>query len=190
MKEINIVIGLGNPGLKYEETRHNIGFKTIDNIATKIGIEKFKSANKAFVGEVTYKDKKVILAKPQTYMNLSGESVREIMEWYKAPINNIIVIYDDIDINVGNIRIRSKGSAGSHNGMKSIIQNLKSDNFPRVRIGVGRPPQGWDLADYVLGKFAKEEISDIEKSISLATESVLNMIEYDINVAMNKLSAR
>lgn len=169
-----LIAGLGNPGDKYFATRHNIGFSAIDYISQKTDISVGKLKCKALIGEGRIAGEKVILAKPQTFMNLSGDSVRELASWYKIPNENIIIIYDDISLPVGKMRIREKGSAGGHNGIKSIILNLNSDVFGRIKIGVGGKPENYDLADYVLGNFSKEDkeilfnlLSDVEKAVEV-----------------------
>lgn len=186
MDELFLIIGLGNPGLKYINTRHNVGFDTIDYIAAKNNIKVSRLKHKAYIGEGTIEGHKVVLAKPQTYMNLSGESVRDMVEWYKIDMSNLILIYDDVDIPLGKIRIRPGGSAGTHNGMKSVIYNLQRDDFPRIRIGIGQPPEGWDMADYVLGKFPKEERELIDSSILRAAQAACMIMDLGINAAMNK----
>lgn len=184
-----VVVGLGNPGKDYVGTRHNIGFATIDLLAERNNITMNKIKFKSVYGEGNIKGKKVILVKPQTYMNNSGMAVREICEFYKLPIKNLIVIVDDIDIDFASIRIRGKGSAGSHNGLKSIINHLKDNNFPRIKIGIGKKQhEQQDLADFVLSKFSKDEIMDINDSILTAAEAVETMIKYDINTAMNQFN--
>jgi peptidyl-tRNA hydrolase, PTH1 family len=186
LDSLYLIIGLGNPGSKYENTRHNVGFDTIDYISGQFGIKVSKSKHKALIGDGNIHGEKVILVKPQTYMNLSGESVRELVEWYKVPMNNIILIYDDIDLAMGSIRVRPKGSSGTHNGMKSVIYQVQSDDFPRVRIGIGRPPEGWDLADYVLSKFNSEDRKIINESVKGAAEAVAAIIKTGVETAMNK----
>ena len=152
-----LIAGLGNPDKKYEATRHNIGFETIDLLAHKEGIRLTKLKHKAVCGDGIICGEKVIIAKPQTYMNLSGESIRDIVKFYKIPVQNVIVVCDDINLEIGRLRIRPKGSDGGHNGLKSIIYQLASDDFVRIRMGVGAPKgEHYDLADYVLGKFSKE----------------------------------
>lgn len=180
-----VVVGLGNPGKKYENTRHNIGFAAIDYLAKELGVKVNKLKNKALVGETFISGHKVMLVKPQTFMNLSGEAVREIVSYYSVDIDKVIVIYDDVDIGVGTVRIRKKGSAGTHNGMKSIIYQLQKDDFPRVRIGIKGERRG-DLASYVLGGFAKSEIETVEKSIIQAAKGVECMISEGLDAAMNK----
>lgn len=180
-----VVIGLGNPGKKYENTRHNIGFITIDYLADQLGIKVDKIKHKALVGEGRISGQKVMLVKPQTFMNLSGQSVREIMDYYKIDIEELIVIYDDIDIDKGSVRIRKKGSSGTHNGMRSIIQHLGDDNFPRIRIGIGRNEKG-DLADYVIGGFNKSEVSLMEDAVRHASKGIEGIISDGIEKAMSK----
>ena len=150
-----IIVGLGNPGKKYENTRHNAGFLAIDALADKYGIRVTEKKHKALCGTGVIEGNKVLLVKPETFMNLSGESVRAVMDFYKIdPEEDMLVIYDDISLAPGNIRIRKKGSAGGHNGIKSIIAHAGTQNFVRIKVGVGEKPSGWDLADYVLGHFS------------------------------------
>lgn len=186
-----LIAGLGNPGKQYEMTRHNIGFHTIDYIADRLGVKVKKLKFKAIFGEGTIGGEKVLLVKPQTYMNLSGESLVEFVRFYKIPIENVIVISDDIDLPAGRIRIRAKGSAGGHNGLKSIIQMLGGDNFARVRIGVGAPvSEDYDLADFVLGRFSKDEIPVLEDAIVKADKAVTEIIACNVNSAMNKFNSK
>jgi len=185
LENITVIAGLGNPGNKYEFTRHNVGFRTIDLISEKYGIRVNRLRHKALLGDGEINGTRVLLVKPQTFMNLSGESIREIYEWYKLPVENIIVIYDDVDLPVGTVRIRPKGSSGTHNGMKSVIYQLQSDNFPRIRIGIGKAPEGWDLADYVLGRFNDDEARIIAASIERAAEAAAMIVTGGINAAMN-----
>lgn len=181
-----IIAGLGNPGKEYETTRHNIGFETIDYIAEKYNIKVNKLKFKSLYGETNIGGEKVFLIKPQTYMNLSGEALREFSAFYKIPPENIIVISDDINLAAGRIRIRAKGSDGGHNGLKSIIYQLGSDCFPRIRLGVGAPDAGRELAGFVLGRFSKEEIPVLEDAIVRAKNAVEEIIEKSIDSAMNK----
>ena len=155
-----LIVGLGNPGREYDGTRHNIGFEAIDYISSKNNIDINKSKFKVMFGEGFIKGQKVILLKPTTYMNLSGESIREVINFYKIDNNKIIVIYDDISLEIGKLRIREKGSAGGHNGIKSIIANMGTDVFPRIKIGVGQPKG--DLVSHVLGRFNKDEEEDLK----------------------------
>ena len=182
-----LVAGLGNPGSNYEMTRHNIGFEAIDYMAEQYNVKVKKLKFKGLYGETNIAGEKVILLKPQTYMNLSGESIRDFAKFYKIPPENIIVINDDIYLDTGRIRIRSKGSAGGHNGLKSIIYQLNSDEFPRIRIGVNSPlREKADLADFVLARFSKEEIPVLEDAIIRAKKSVEEIIAKGTESAMNK----
>jgi PTH1 family peptidyl-tRNA hydrolase len=186
-----LIVGLGNPGKQYDMTRHNIGFHTIDYIAEKYGARMTKLKFKAVYGECIIAGEKVYLVKPQTYMNLSGDSVAEMAQFYKIPPENIIIINDDISLDTGRIRIRKKGSAGGHNGLKSIILRLNSDEFPRVKMGVGAPKHDdYDLADFVLGRFTKEEIPVMEEAIKKAEGAVSEIIKNGTESAMNKYNAK
>lgn len=185
MGDIFLIAGLGNPGAKYENTRHNVGFEAIDYLSRKYNIKLSKIGFKAVYGEGEIAGVRTILLKPQTFMNLSGESIRDIVAWYKLPMERVLIIYDDIDLEPGKIRVRPKGSSGTHNGMKSIIYQLQDDNFPRVRIGIGRAPEKWDLADYVLSKFSKEDREIIDKSIEKAAEAAIIVAEKGAEKAMN-----
>ena len=181
-----IIVGLGNPTKEYQNTRHNIGFDVIDKLAERFSITVLEKKHKALIGKGIINGQKVILAKPQTYMNLSGESVRELIDYYKVDEETeLIVIYDDISLDVGQLRIRKKGSAGGHNGIKSIIQHLGTDAFPRIKMGVGEKPKGYDLADYVLGHFKKEERVIMDESVVTATKAVELMVIDEIGEAMN-----
>ncbi len=188
MDELFIVVGLGNPGSKFDNTRHNVGFDTVDVLAAKHGIKINKLKHKALSGDGVINGQRVILVKPQTYMNLSGESVREIIEWYKTPLKNTIIVYDDIDLAVGKIRVRPKGSSGTHNGMRSILYHIQSEDFPRIRIGIGRPPENWDLADFVLSRFTPEDRKLINEGITNAAEAIETIIKSGVDAAMNKFN--
>lgn len=184
-----IIAGLGNPTREYQHTRHNVGFDTIDVIAEKYNISVEDKKHKALIGKGYIQGEKVILVKPQTYMNLSGESIGEICDYYKVdPEEELIVIYDDISLAPGKLRIRPKGSAGGHNGIKNIIAHLGTQNFKRIKVGVGEKPKGWDLADYVLGHFAKEEQPLMEEAFERAAEAVKVLLESDIATAMNQFN--
>lgn len=183
-----IIVGLGNPGNKYSFTKHNIGFITAEYFAEQHNINISKTKYKALYGEGTIGGEKVIIAKPQTYMNLSGESVIELLNWYKVPISNLIVIYDDIDIDIGKLRIRPKGSAGTHNGMRSIIYHTRSEDFPRIRIGIGKPPSYMDLADYVISRFTDEEVSPMREAVMKASKAIEQIIKSGVDSAMNKFN--
>lgn len=184
-----IIAGLGNPGRKYENTRHNIGFIALDLLAERNDIKVNKLKHKALVGEGRISGQKVLLVKPQTYMNLSGQSLREVMAYYKEDPQNLIVIYDDIDIPEGTIRIRKKGSAGTHNGMRSIVYDLASDQFPRIRIGMGTERKS-ELKDFVLGGFSKEEKDLLEGAVERAALAAERIVEKGIEKAMNEYNVR
>lgn len=186
-----IIAGLGNPESKYEHTRHNIGFHAIDVLCDKYNIRLNKLKFKACFGDGIIGGEKVILAKPQTYMNLSGESIRNMAAFYKVPTENIIIIFDDISLDTGRMRIRPTGSAGGHNGIKSIIYQLNSDNFPRIKLGIGAPPHSdFDLADYVLGRFTSEEIKILEPVLLDTADAVECIIKNGIERAMNKYNGK
>lgn len=185
-----LIAGLGNPSRTYEGTRHNIGFTMIDAIGNKFGIDVTTKKHKALVGRGMIDGMRVILAKPQTYMNLSGESIREITDFYKIEPENIIIIYDDISLDVGQLRIRKKGSAGGHNGVKNIIAHLGTQEFPRIKVGIGNKPEGWGLADYVLSKYTKAEQEALEEASEGVIGAVKLMLADDIEAAMNKYNAK
>lgn len=158
-----VIVGLGNPGAKYERTRHNVGFEIIDVLAQRNKISVDRNKCKAIVGEGFIGGQKAVLCKPQTFMNLSGESVVQLCNWYKPEYDQLIVLYDDVDLPDGKVRFRKEGSAGTHNGMRNIIQLLGRTDFPRIRVGIGRPPEKWDLKDYVLCRPETEEINNLMK---------------------------
>lgn len=186
-----IIVGLGNPGKDYQNTRHNIGFDVIDALADMTGISVIEKKHRAIIGKGIIDGQKVILAKPQTYMNLSGESVREIIDYYKVDEEQeLIVISDDISLDVGMLRVRKKGSAGGHNGLKNIIQHLGHDTFMRVKMGVGEKPKGYDLADYVLGHFTPEERKIMNEAAMSATEAIRMMMAGDVDKAMNAFNKK
>ena len=181
-----VIVGLGNPGRRYENTRHNVGFIALDQLAEKYSIKVEKKKHKALIGEGRIGTEKVILVKPQTYMNLSGESVRSIFRYYSIAPEQLIVIYDDIDIPLGTLRIRQQGGPGTHNGMRSIINLLLDDSFPRVRIGVGGERGDVPLASYVTSGFKKEDVSTIENTILRAVDAVSSIVTDGIVLAMTK----
>ena len=183
-----IIAGLGNPTREYEKTRHNVGFDTIDVLADKLNTSVDEKKFKGLYGRGIIAGEKVILLKPQTFMNLSGESVREAADFYKVDPEHIIVIYDDISLDVGKLRIRAKGSAGGHNGIKNIIAQLGTQEFTRIKIGVGEKPAKMDLADYVLGRFSKEEQPIIRESADRAREAVCEMITHDVASSINNFN--
>ncbi len=186
MESIKLIAGLGNPGRHYMNTRHNAGFEVLDLIGVKYDIGIDRARFNALLGNGIIDGTRVLLAKPQTYMNRSGESVREIAEWYKITVNNIIVVYDDIDIPLGKLRIRPRGSAGTHNGMRSVIYSLQDDGFPRVRIGIGRPQDEAGLVSYVLGKYDSRERLVIDRVVVTASEAAVCAAAEGIDTAMNR----
>lgn len=185
-----VIVGLGNPGKKYEKTRHNMGFLAIDKLAEKHDIKVNKLKHKALTGDGFIFGQKALLVKPQTYMNLSGESVREIVSYYDIDLEDLIVIYDDFDLEIGTIRIRKKGSAGSHNGMKSIIGQIQSKDFPRIRIGIGKSGGGAEWKDFVLGKTSKQDEKLIEDAVDRAADAVGCILEKSIDKAMNEYNVK
>ncbi len=185
-----VIAGLGNPGTKYASTRHNVGFDVMDVLANKFGIKLNKIKFKGLVGEGTWAGKKIVLIKPSTYMNLSGESIRPLMEFYKLKPEELFVVVDDVDIEFGTIRLKKKGSAGTHNGLKSIIFHLETEEFPRLKIGIGQKPEHYDLADFVLSKFSKSERQIIDKAIIKAADAVDEFIVNGIDSAMNKYNIK
>lgn len=182
------IIGLGNPGKKYENTRHNLGFISIDYIADQHNVSVQKNKHESLIGDFRMAGEKVLLVKPQTYMNCSGEAVRQIMDFYKLSAEDILVIYDDIDIGVGEVRMRGKGSAGTHNGMRSIIAEIGTQEFPRIRVGIGRGNPKIPLADYVLSGFFKEEVPLFEEAVKLAAKGVDLFLTKGLQVAMNDVN--
>lgn len=197
MKERNeeikmfLIAGLGNPSTRYEKTRHNIGFDVIDAVSERYNIEVKEKKAKALCGSGFIEGQKVILVKPQTYMNLSGDSIAALMNFYKLdPSTELIVIYDDISLDPGNIRIRKKGSAGGHNGVKDIIAKTGSDQFSRIKVGVGEKPADWDLADFVLSRFSKEERSLVDAAVLESADALSLMVQGRIEEAMNQYNRK
>ena len=181
-----LIAGLGNPDKKYEKTRHNIGFDTVDALAEKYNISITEKKHKALCGSGVIEGVKVILAKPQTYMNLSGESIAEIVNFYKLdPESEMLIIFDDISLAPGNIRVRKKGSAGGHNGIKNIIAMTGTQNFMRIKVGVGEKPAGWDLADHVLGHFDAADRKLVESAMEDAMGAAILMMQGEADKAMN-----
>ena len=186
-----LIVGLGNPGNEYRMTRHNIGFETIDYITAQNNVKVNKLKFKGIFGEFNYKGEKIIFLKPQTYMNLSGDSVIEFANFYKIPPENIIIISDDTSLERGRIRIRSRGGAGGHNGLKSIIFQLKTENFPRIKIGIGSASNAnMELTDFVLGRFTKDEIPVLENSMIKASKAIFDIIDNGIDHAMNLYNSK
>ena len=188
-QQMFVIAGLGNPGKKYENTRHNMGFLVIDRLAGKNDIKVNKLKHKSLVGDGFISGQKALLVKPQTYMNLSGEAIREIVSYYDVPMEELIVIYDDFDIELGHIRIRKKGSAGSHNGMKSIIRDIQSQDFPRIHIGIGRSGSA-DWKDFVLGRMGRSEAKAIDEAVENAADAVMCILEKGIDRAMNEYNVK
>ena len=181
-----IIAGLGNPGRKYENTRHNTGFRVLDGLADRYGIAVEQRKHKALCGTGMVEGQKVLLMKPQTYMNLSGESIREAVEYYRVdPECELLVIYDDISLEPGQLRIRKKGSAGGHNGVKDIIRHLGTQVFPRIKVGVGEKPEGYDLADYVLGHFSPEDAQKMQEACNRAVMAAAAVLSEGTDRAMN-----
>ena len=187
---MKLIVGLGNPSQTYEGTRHNVGFTVIDVLAEEYHITVNSNHHKALCGKGWIAGESVLLAKPLTYMNLSGESVRPLADYYKVEPEDILIIYDDISLEPGKIRVRAKGSAGGHNGMKSIIQHLGTEAFPRVRLGIREKPAQMDLADYVLGHFNKEEQALMKEAAQTAVEAVTCYIEHGIAETMNRYNGK
>lgn len=185
-----LIVGLGNPGTQYSGTRHNVGFMVLDALADKYRISVDTKKHKGLVGKGMIGTEKVVLLKPQTFMNLSGESVREAMDFYKIDPENILVIYDDISLKPGQLRLRGKGSAGGHNGIKNIILHMKTQEFPRVKVGVGEKPSRMDLADYVLSHFQGEDKKAVETAIPEAVNAVELFLAEGMDVAMNRFNAK
>ena len=183
-----LVVGLGNPENEYANTRHNMGFDTINEIAKKNNIELNKSKFKGLYATCIIQNEKTILLKPQTYMNLSGESVKEIVDFYNIKLDKIIVIYDDMDVEKGKIKIRKKGGPGSHNGMKSVIKELNSSEFTRIRVGIGQPEYKNDMINYVIGKVIKEEQEILKEGVTKAAEAIEEIIKNGTDIAMNKFN--
>ena len=181
-----LIVGLGNPEADYSKTRHNMGFNVINKIAEEYKIEVNKKKFDALFGEGTIDGKKVILLKPQTYMNLSGKSIIQVVNFYKILKEEIIVIYDDMDVDIGKIKVRKKGSSGSHNGMKSVIQELQTEEFARIRVGIGKPQFKDDMINYVIGAIPDEEVKILDEGVNIAKEACVEIIKNGIDSSMNK----
>lgn len=187
---MKLIIGLGNPGKQYEQTRHNIGFMVIDELSDRLGISINQEKCKGLFGSGMVHGEKVYLLKPMTYMNLSGECIRGFMDYFKIPLEDVVIIYDDLDLTVGKLRLRQKGSAGGHNGIKSTIAHLGTQEFNRIRIGVDRPSQGRTVIDHVLGNFSKEEKPFAEKGIEIASEACEKWLSYPFLEVMNMFNQK
>ncbi len=184
-----LIVGLGNPEQEYSNTRHNMGFNTVNKLAQEYKIELNKTKFKGIYGKGIIEDKKVMILKPQTYMNLSGESIIEAMNFYKIDLKDMIIIYDDIDVEPGKIKIRKKGGAGSHNGMKSVIENVNSEEFIRIRVGIGAPEHKNDMLNYVIGKIPTDEEKEVlDKGTDKAKEAIKEILKNGVDSAMNKFN--
>ena len=182
---MRIIFGLGNPGAQYARTRHNVGFETLYLLQDQLGATVPRNTFHGLASQAMLGGEKVLLVWPTTFMNLSGQCVRAVMHYYQIPLEHMLVVYDDVDLPVGRIRVRRGGSPGTHNGMRSIIGELGQQGFPRIRVGIGKPPPEWNLADYVLGRFSPEEEGPIKESIGHAAEAAQQIITSGVAAAMN-----
>jgi peptidyl-tRNA hydrolase, PTH1 family len=183
-----LLIGLGNPGREYRDTRHNFGFMLIDRLAVRLNARGMKVQSKAIVTDAMYEDRKLILAKPQTYMNLSGQSVQGLVHFYKIPLTNMMVLSDDLDIPFGTIRIRAAGGPGGQRGLSSVIESLGTKDFPRLRLGIGRPPGRMDPANFILQNFSRDEMKSLSGILDAGADATLEFVSKDLNAAMNKFN--
>jgi peptidyl-tRNA hydrolase, PTH1 family len=190
MDETYLIIGLGNPGREYRETRHNIGFMLVDRLAVKLNARFSRLQSKALVGSAVYNDRKIILAKPQTFMNLSGQSVQGLVHFYKLPLTNLLLVHDDLDLPLGTIRIRPDGGSAGQKGMKSTLERLGTDEFPRIRLGIGRPPGQMQAPDYVLQNFSNSDLTIVSDTLTRAVEAALTFVTEGLNTAMNKYNGQ
>lgn len=188
MTETYLLIGLGNPGREYKDTRHNIGFMLMDHIAVRLDARGMKLQSKALVMSAHHQDRKIILAKPQTYMNLSGQSVQGLLHFYKIPFENLLVAHDDLDLPFGTIRIRPSGGPGGQRGMAHTIELLGTRDFPRLRLGIGRPPGRMEAKDYVLQNFSKEDFKLVPDVLGRASDAALTFVTHGLNKAMNQFN--
>lgn len=187
---MKVIVGLGNPGSEYAATRHNVGFMAIDAVAAKYGVHVWRDKFSAQIGECVIGNEKVLLVKPQTYMNLSGEAVGPLLSWYKLPSDQMAVLYDDMDIEAGSARIRLKGSSGGHNGIKSILAHIGTEDFARFRIGIGRPAQGWSVIDHVLAKFGDADRRAVEDVVEKIVPAVECFVKNGIDLTMNRYNIK
>ncbi len=183
-----LIVGLGNPEEDYSGTRHNMGFDTVNKLAKQFNIEINKKKFKGLYGTGIIENKKVIILKPQTYMNLSGESIKEVIDFYKISYEDIIVIYDDIDIDLGTVKIRKTGGAGTHNGMKSVVENIGTTKFTKIRIGIGAPEDKSDLINYVIGYIPENEKIILDESTTIAKNAIIEILKNGVDIAMNKFN--
>ena len=185
-----LIVGLGNPEPEYSRTRHNMGFDVINKLSEKYNIKVEKKGLDSLYGTGIIENEKVILCKPQTYMNLSGEAIIKFIRFYKISLSKVIIIYDDIDLNAGDVKIRKKGGAGTHNGMKSVIENLGTTEFPHIRIGTGKPIEKQNLIEYVISKLSKEEYESLKDAIDTGAEAVSQIIKIGIDNSMNNINSK
>ncbi len=183
-----LIVGLGNPEKDYSDTRHNMGFNTINKLARQYEIEVTKNKFKGLYGNGIIEGEKVILLKPQTFMNLSGESIQEMIQFYKIEMAQLIVIYDDIDIEPGMIKIRKAGGPGTHNGMKSVVKELNTQNFKRIRVGIGMPENKENMIEYVIGAISEQDKEKLNRGTDLAKDAIVEIIKSGIDIAMNKFN--
>ena len=183
-----LLIGLGNPGREYKDSRHNFGFMLVDRLCVRLNARGMKMQSKAIVISTTHEERKLILAKPQTFMNLSGQSVQGLAHFYKIPLTNMMVLSDDLDLPFGTIRIRASGGPGGQRGMASIIEQLGTQDFPRLRLGIGRPPGRMQPADYVLQDFSREDLKNLSEVLDRAADAALTFVTEGLNAAMNKFN--
>ncbi len=186
MPETFLIVGLGNPGREYRQNRHNFGFMLVDHLAVKLDARFTRLQSKALVAAAIYKERKIILAKPQTFMNLSGQAVQGLLRFYKLPLTSLLVVHDDIDLPTGTIRIRPDGGSAGQKGMASIIERLGTDEFPRMRVGIGRPPGQMQAPDYVLQNFSNSEISMLSQTFESTVEAIQTFVVEGLEAAMNK----
>jgi peptidyl-tRNA hydrolase, PTH1 family len=186
MNDTYLIVGLGNPGREYRETRHNVGFMLVDRLAVKLNARFSRLQSKALVATAVYNECKIILAKPQTFMNLSGQSVQGLIHFYKLPLTNLLIAHDDLDLPLGTIRIRPDGGSAGQKGMKSTLERLGTDEFPRIRLGIGRPPGQMQAPDYVLQDFSNSDMSVISETLNRGVEAALTFVTEGLNAAMNK----
>jgi len=188
---MHLIVGLGNPGKEYENTRHNLGFKAIDELARRLGIKSLKTKCQSFIAEAKIDDKKIIIAQPQTFMNNSGPAVRGLLEWFKINPANLILIYDDVDLEVGQLRLRDKGGAGGHHGVESVIASVGTTQFARIRVGIGRGGEdliNCDVADYVLQNIPPAQRESLDEAVVSAADAVENIVSEGLSKAMNKFN--
>lgn len=180
-----LIIGLGNPGREYRDNRHNVGFMLVDRIAVRLNAHGMKVQSKAIVMDARYEERKLILAKPQTFMNLSGQSVQGLAHFYKVPFTNLMILSDDLDLPFGTIRIRASGGPGGQRGLSSILEKLGTKDIPRLRVGIGRPPGRMDPADYVLQNFPRDEVNSLSEVLGRGADAVFAFVTHGLNKAMN-----